>query len=372
MTIIRSIVLHSTAGGSDKIYALDLVADADGTFTVNYGNGRRGSALATGTKLAGASEAKAQATFDKVVKEKIGKGYRPIGGTDHDGAAPSAAVAVMDARRTAFTPQLANAADEMDADRLITSPDWVAQEKFDGERRGIIVDNDGAIYGANRRGLSVALSDPLKARLAHLPAGTILDAEHVGERLHVFDILQLGATNHLAACSTLEDRLAVLRGLPCFAKDCPHLQIVSTATTPFEKISLMAEVKERGGEGLVFKRRGSAYSEGRPHSGGDWLKLKFYKTLSAIVSRHNDQRSVALTLLGSGGEEIAVGNVTVPGNHGMPVVGSVVEVRYLYAFESSGALYQPVYLGLRSDIEPAECLASQRVFKDSAPFTQAA
>ena len=36
-----------------------------------------------------------------------------------------------------------------------------------------------------------------------------------------------------------------------------------------------------------------------------------------------------------------------------------MEVRYLYAFRQSGAVYQPVYLGEREDIEPAECTVSQ-------------
>ena len=31
----------------------------------------------------------------------------------------------------------------------------------------------------------------------------------------------------------------------------------------------------------------------------------------------------------------------------------MVEVRYLYAFRQSGAIYQPCYLGEREDIEPA-------------------
>ncbi len=43
----------------------------------------------------------------------------------------------------------------------------------------------------------------------------------------------------------------------------------------------------------------------------------------------------------------------------MPVTGDVVEVEYLYVHRQSGALYQPVYLGPRSDILPAECGTDQ-------------
>lgn len=126
MTAIRSIVLHSTAGGSDKIYALDLIENPDGTFTVNYGNGRRGSTLATGTKVAGADLAKATRVYEKTMSEKIGKGYRPIGGTDHAEGTAAPAIATMEARATEFAPQLANAIDEAELTRLLADPAWIA------------------------------------------------------------------------------------------------------------------------------------------------------------------------------------------------------------------------------------------------------
>jgi bifunctional non-homologous end joining protein LigD len=43
-----------------------------------------------------------------------------------------------------------------------------------------------------------------------------------------------------------------------------------------------------------------------------------------------------------------VGNVTIPANHALPKVGDLVEVRYLYHYPG-GSLYQPIYLGSRSD-----------------------
>jgi bifunctional non-homologous end joining protein LigD len=47
----------------------------------------------------------------------------------------------------------------------------------------------------------------------------------------------------------------------------------------------------------------------------------------------------------------------------VPKAGEVVEVRYLYAFRESGCLYQPVYLGKRSDIHQTDCTTSQLKFK---------
>jgi bifunctional non-homologous end joining protein LigD len=65
--------------------------------------------------------------------------------------------------------------------------------------------------------------------------------------------------------------------------------------------------------------------------------------------------------------QVAAGNVTIPPNHSVPKVGSVVEVRYLYAFKESGVIYQPIYLGQRSDIEPSACQVSQLKWKAEMP-----
>ena len=60
---------------------------------------------------------------------------------------------------------------------------------------------------------------------------------------------------------------------------------------------------------------------------------------------------------------IPCGNVTIPPNHRIPEVLQVIEVRYLYAHRESNALYQPIYQGLRSDVDPEECRLSQLKYK---------
>jgi len=84
--------------------------------------------------------------------------------------------------------------------------------------------------------------------------------------------------------------------------------------------------------------------------------------LSAVVSQINDKRSVELRLLNGEGWNV-VGNVTILPNFEVPQVGQIVEVRYLYAFRESHALYQPTYLGLRKDVEIHECVLSQLKYK---------
>jgi hypothetical protein len=84
--------------------------------------------------------------------------------------------------------------------------------------------------------------------------------------------------------------------------------------------------------------------------------------LVAVVERLNAQRSVALKLRGKHAWQPA-GNVTIPANQPLPQAGEVVEVRYLYAFPESGLLFQPVCIGVRTDITAQECGTAQLKFK---------
>lgn len=47
----------------------------------------------------------------------------------------------------------------------------------------------------------------------------------------------------------------------------------------------------------------------------------------------------------------------------LPQKGSVIEVRYLYAFRESGSVYQPVYIGRRDDMGTADCVVDQLKYK---------
>ena len=112
----------------------------------------------------------------------------------------------------------------------------------------------------------------------------------------------------------------------------------------------------------MFKNKHAPYIPGRPNSGGTQLKYKFCETASFIVTQVNDKRSVMLILFD--GEKVrSAGNVTIPPNHDMPKPGDVVECRYLYAFKESGSIYQPVFLGVRDDIQHTECTTAQLKYK---------
>ena len=105
-------------------------------------------------------------------------------------------------------------------------------------------------------------------------------------------------------------------------------------------------------EGVVFKRIGAPYVPGRPASGGTQLKYKFTRTATCAVLAVNDKRSIQLAIAHQGVLQF-VGNVTIQPNFDIPKSGSLVEVRYLYAYPN-GSLYQPIYLGPRLDLDTAD------------------
>jgi bifunctional non-homologous end joining protein LigD len=83
------------------------------------------------------------------------------------------------------------------------------------------------------------------------------------------------------------------------------------------------------------------YTADRRASGGTQLKYQFITTASFIVGRINAKRSIGL-LLFDGDKIKSAGNVTIPANHEIPAPGC-------YAYKESGAIFQPVYLGVRDE-----------------------
>jgi bifunctional non-homologous end joining protein LigD len=149
---------------------------------------------------------------------------------------------------------------------------------------------------------------------------------------------------------------------PLSRRRAPSTTADVTTFTPTGTHQRWQRLRRENREGIVFKRLDAPYVPGRPNSGGPQLKFKFVATVSAVVAKINVQRSVEVSLL-QGRNLVSCGNVTIPANHQIPRVGDVVEVRYLYAYRDSLALYQPVYLGPREDVDPGECLAAQLKFK---------
>lgn len=349
----ESIDLYCTQGSSDKVYHMQLVREDDDTYTVNVQYGRRGSTLQSITKTPQALPYdKAKKLYDRLLAEKSGKGYTvgtdgtPFQGTDKAG------------RVSGLLPQLLNPVTEVEAQALILDDKYVAQEKINGERRLLKREREEA-SGINRKGLVVALPQPIADAVVktNLPSHFVLDGEAVGDVLYVFDAL--GSSRHDLTDMSYIERYRYAEAITN-AINSDAIRIVPLAVTTAEKKALYEKVKAEGGEGVVFKNKNAPYTVGRPASDGAQRKFKFVETASCLVERVNTgKRSVSLVLLGEAGESIGVGNVTIPPNFTIPSPGAVVEVQYLYVPKKGGSLYQPVYLGERTDIERAACTVGQ-------------
>ena len=343
--------LYYRQGSSDKEYHVRLEAKGKG-FVVNTAFGRRGSTLSTGTKTSSpVYYDMALMIFEKLVNEKKAKGYTEgANGTPYQHSEHASQV-------SGLLPQFLNVIDEAEVARLVSDPRWAMQEKKDG-RRLLLRKEDSVITGINKLGLTVGVPETIVRTAQDLSGDFVLDGESIGDYLHAFDLLFLNGRD-LRGESYNRRYTALLNllagGLP------KHIKVVSCWVDPMDKASWLRDFKEEKAEGVVFKLMTAPYTAGRPNSGGPQLKHKFVATLSAVVAKVNAQRSVGLRLLNHEGWQ-AIGNVSIPANHKVPKVGAVVEVRYLYGYRD-GSLYQPVYLGERSDVRQEECVVSQLKFK---------
>jgi len=346
------VALYYREGSSDKVYQA-AIEPAGSQFVVNFAYGRRGTTLTTGTKTSSPVEyASAKKIYAKLVGEKRVKGYTEgENGTpyQHTGKRPSG-----------LLPQLLNSIEEAEVELLLRDDNYCAQEKFDGKHL-LVRKRDNGLEGINKKGFIVGLPQTVANELRGVAGTFIPDGESISDDYHAFDLLEYNGENlrvlpYRIRLARLIDLLLLTRS------DFKHIRLVQTAFSTRQKTELWQRLRRENREGIVFKRLDAPYTPGKPNRGGPQLKFKFVATASVVVARINVQRSVEVSLF-NGRSLVSCGNVTLPANHQIPSVGDVVEVRYLYAYRDSLALYQPVYLGLRDDVEPGECLVSQLKFK---------
>lgn len=346
--------LYFKSGGSDKEYHVQL---HEGMVTVQYG--RRGNALTSLIKCEGCAPEKALKVYQSLIKEKMAKGYQ-LGG---DGVAYSAPT---DPNQVDYHPQLLNEIDEDFPDKWIQDDDWLMQEKEDGRNIGIIFKNGKAV-ASNKKGLQIAIPEKIIRDIERV-SGThrVFCGELIGNIFKVWDVVNpTGTPDHTSYIRRYEILEALIKEL-----HSDSIKVTRTAITFDEKLALFNEMKAKNAEGVVFKRKDSLYKPGRPNSGGDQLKFKFTATCSVIAGLQNEgKRSVEMLLyedkyVDDNGRNplISVGNVTIYPNQEIPKVGSICEIRYLYAFKG-GSLFQPVFKEIRDDVTEEECTTAQLKYK---------
>ena len=352
----KSVTLYCTAGSSDKIYQAAL-QHRDSGWVVEFAFGPRGKALKTGTKTAEPVDfAAAEKIFDKLVREKMAKGYTP-----HDsGVAYTNTEHEQDA--SGLAPQLPTAITEDAVERYLADPQYGMQEKRDGENRLLTVTGAGQVRGVNRRGLYVDIPLAWAGDLEEFK-GTLFAGEHTaGDQFDAFDLLEHEAEDLRSL--PYQVRYERLVALATRSKASAWFKVLPLQRTMEAKRAELAKLRNIHAEGVVFKKLAEPFEAGRSTAA---LKFKFVDSATCIVLKHNLQRSIVVGLLGAQGDAISLGNVTVPANEPVPPLDALVEVRYLYRYED-GCFEQPVYLRQRADLTRQDATLTQIVrIKRKAP-----
>jgi bifunctional non-homologous end joining protein LigD len=297
---------------------------------------------------------------------------------------------------------------------LPEGPDWQFEVKWDGMR--LLADvADGRVRLTTRTGRDVTAHFPELAEITHLAPDVLLDGEVVllaggvpsfaalGERMHgvvdparvrarpvtymAFDVLRLYGVSLLDR--PLVERRATLERL-----DLAGLSAVAPSPVYIDGPALLAATAQRGMEGVLAKRRASVYRPGRRSA--SWVKVTHRRTQTCLVGGWRAEKGgpragrarVGALLLGVHDAEglVYAGKVGsgLAGDAVQRVLGDrlgavasdrspflrrpprpdatgarwceprvAVEVEHL-GWTEAGRLRQPVFRGVRDDVEPAE------------------
>jgi bifunctional non-homologous end joining protein LigD len=356
----ETIELYFQQGSSDKVYHLQLES-VEGQWSVNAQWGRRGSALQSDTKVSSVAYEEAKRVYDRIIREKTGKGYRIAQAATH--GATTISVGLPSKEHSGHVPELLTPIEEPEALQLVQDASWWFQQKFDG-RRLAVQKKDGEYSGINKLGQLIPIDTRLTKCLESVQAQTFLvDGEITDSRFHLWDLLDIDGTD--LRIQPYEIRYARL-GLVFRGVD-EALRVCETAMTPKAKRSFVKAMHESRAEGFVCKNRNSAYAGGRA---GQHFKYKFVTTSSFIVGPKpaakaaDEHRSIALYLLEENRQRF-MGTVGVPERYAIPREGQIVEIRYLYCHPGAdGKLIQAKYFGkIRNDVAIGDCSASQLKLK---------
>jgi bifunctional non-homologous end joining protein LigD len=349
--------LYFQQGSSDKVYHLQLENVQD-QWSVQAQWGRHGSALQSDVKVSSTTYEEAKRVYDRILREKTGKGYQSAQATANGNEAIAVGLPATK-EHSGHTPELLTPIEEPEA--LLLAPDatWWFQQKFDG-RRLAVQKSEGKYSGINKLGQIIAIDPRLVEALNGVQAqGFLADGEITDARFYIWDLLSVNETD----LSVQPYEIRYVHLTQHFRGVSEVLRVCETAMTTKAKRDFVKKMHSANAEGFVCKNRNAAYAGGRA---GQHFKCKFVVTASFIVGpkpekKANDgHRSIAVYLLDDDQQRF-MGTVGVPDRYRLPKEGEIVEVQYLYCHPGpDGKLIQAKYFGkVRDDIEIAECGVSQ-------------
>lgn len=360
----HSLNMECHAGTSNKFYRARLIPQGDG-YVIATEWGPCGGRTSTGSKTPNGPLPFADAArlFVKLQAELLGKQYLPV-----EGEMPAAPIASAPVTVSEWQPQLLNAIEDAQAQALLIDPAFGLQEKLNGVNRITGTTEDGEPFAVNKTGEPVPMTDALARELRRLHeriGRIVLPGEWVNDHLAVHDALWCYQDLRNVA---FVDRYSELYAIsPYFSPEV--LTLVQLHVTKNDKIAAYMEIDEAGREGVVFKRLAAPYRPGRPASGGDQLKYKFWADEPAhvIVAGYNgDKASFKMEMIDRSGARVFVGNCGTSGQP-LPPLGAIVEIKYLYvvALPPRGCLVQPGYLGVKDLGVTGDCRIEQLKVKDA-------
>jgi bifunctional non-homologous end joining protein LigD len=349
--------LYFQQGSSDKVYHLQLENVQD-QWSVQAQWGRRGSALQSDVKVSNTSYEEAKRVYDRVLREKTGKGYQIAQATANGNEAIAVGLPATK-EHSGHTPELLTPIEEPEALILAKDAAWWFQQKFDG-RRLAVQKSEGKYSGINKLGQIIPIDSRLAESIDRVQAqGFLADGEITDSRFYIWDLLSVNDTD--LRIQPYEIRYVHLT--QHFRGVSDVLRVCETAMTTKAKRDFVKKMHGTNAEGFVCKNRNAAYAGGRA---GQHFKCKFVATASFIVGPKPDKkaddghRSIAVYLL-DGNQPRFMGTVGVPDRYPLPRVEQIVEVRYLYCHPGpEGKLIQAKYFGkVRDDVAVADCCVSQ-------------
>jgi bifunctional non-homologous end joining protein LigD len=356
--------LYFKQGSSDKVYHLQLENVQD-QWSVQAQWGRRGSALQSDVKVSDTSCEEAKRVYDRILREKTGKGYQIAQAIANGNGAISVGLPTTK-EHSGHTPELLTPIEEPEALLLAQDATWWFQQKFDG-RRLAVQKSEGKYSGINKLGQIIPIDSRLVEALDRVQAqGFLADGEITDARFYIWDLLSVNEMD--LRIQPYEIRYVHLT--QHFRGVSDVLRVCETAMTTKAKRDFVKKMPSANAEGFVCKNRNAVYAGGRA---GQHFKCKFVATASFIVGPKPDKkaddghRSIAVYLL-DGNRPRFMGTVGVPDRYPLPRVEQIVEVRYLYCHPGpEGKLIQAKYFGkVRDDVAVADCCVTQLKLKANA------
>jgi len=281
---------------------------------------------------------------------------------------------------------------------------WVYEEKYDGYR--ILAYKEGpkvTLLSRNDKDRTQGYAE-IAAAIAALPARTLLlDGEVVAFDRHKvsrFQLLQQGRSAQYAVFDCLYKDGNDLRSKPLSERRTVLEAVLGGNTKLFISRRLAANgleayrvAKRRGFEGIVAKDNSAPYTEGRSTK---WLKVKVHQEEELVVAGFTAPEGTRLHLgalilgaydaqnrlryvgkVGTGFTHSTLASlsrvlkpliqkdsplVDPPRERGLTFVKPKLVAQIAFQeWTADGKLRQPVYLGLRDDKKPQECLLPKEV-----------